>query len=148
MAYARWGLTNAIAAALTGVAEASLTDPVLEAAEAEIVDALGWDPDHTAYDAATDVRARGFGRAVAWQAAHRVKHPADAGDGSGDRVSSEGLGGDYSVSYAAGGVSVDPILAPRARDLLVRGGWFANVGATRGSSRTRQAFDDWQRNRI
>lgn len=146
--YDRWGLTNAIAAALTGVPVADLTDAVLDAAEDEIVDVIGWVPDAAAYDATTDVRARGFGRAVAWQAAHRLAHPASAEDGSGVRISSEGLGGDYSVSYAAGGVAADPVLAPRSRDLLVRGGWFRNVGVTAGSSRTRQAFDDWQRNRV
>lgn len=148
MPYDRWGITNASAASLTGVAEASLTDPVLEAAEAEIVDAIGWDPDHTAYTPADDVRARGFGRAVAWQAAYRTTVARAATDGGGGVVTSESIPGDYSVSYA-GGVPVDPILAPRARQILRSHGWLRNVGATTGGGRGgRLAADDWQRNRI
>lgn len=149
MPYDRWGITAATAATITGKAEADLTDAVLDAAEAEIVDAIGWIPDPDLYDLVTpDVRARAFGRAIAWQAAHRLDTPAGPTDGSGVAIASEALGGDYSVTYGPGGATVDPLLSSRARDLLARAGWFRNAGATVGSATARQSFDDWQRNRI
>lgn len=144
-AYNRWGLDAGDAALLTGV---TVTDVDLENAEDEIVDVIGWAPDPDAYDPTTDVRARGFARAIAWQAAHRTAAARSASDGAGGLILSESIPGDYTVTYGGRGIAVDPLLAPRARQILRTHGWFRNVGATAGTGRARLGFDDWQRNRI
>lgn len=135
MPYDRWGQTTATADALTG---ATLTDADLEAAEEEIVDALGWRPDPDNYGDADptadghDVRVRAFGRAVAWQAAHRADVAPSATDGADDGISQESIGDNYSVTRREG--SIDPeraTLAARTRTLLARAGWFAPVRSGR-----------------
>lgn len=129
MAYDRWGMTNEGAAALTGKDVASLTDDVLNAAEADLYDALGWEPDWDAH-AGTDPlppRVRAFGRAVAWQGAYRIDNPAGATDGE-VAVSNESMT-DYSVTYARP-VTEAPYTASRSQRLLVRWGWVKGAGTT------------------
>lgn len=153
--YARWGMTAAIATALTGT---PLSTARLANAEEELVDVLGWrpdpdqygDPDPTAVD--HDARVRAFGRAVAWHAAARAATPAAASDGSGSEVTSESIAGEYTVAYAAGASAssrADELLAPRARKLLADAGWFAPVSSVRtrpgyGATRLRRGSTDWQ----
>lgn len=120
--YTRWGLTVEAATRLTGV---ELSAALLETAEAEIVDWLGWEPDPDDYNLdGTDRRPVAFARAVAWQAAHRAATPATAVDG-GTPISQESIGGgDYAVTYARPHVEAEEV-APKARRLLTRAGWTA-----------------------
>lgn len=137
--YDRWGMTVDAAVSLTGVAAISTAS--LTNAEEELVDELGWRPDPDLYGdpdptaLAHDVRARAFGRAVAWQAAMRAGTPASASDGSGSgEVASEMIASEYQVAYrASSSARADERLAPRARKLLADAGWFAAGSAFRSS---------------
>lgn len=132
-AYDRWLMTAASADTLTGVA---VTDDALAAAEAEIVEAIGWRPKLSTYSQDLDVdgdpvdeRVSMLGRAIAWQAAHRTTVAATATDGVATGTTSETIGR-YSRSIEAGTVTA-PLLAPRAFRLLTRGGWLNLTGQTR-----------------
>ena len=132
MPYDRWHRTEADAIELTGVA--GLTQADLEAAEEDLVDLIGWRPNVSSYSTAvdavtghpTDRRVEAFGKAVAWQAAHRAGTTAKPDD-QAVRVSSESVA-EWSSSYRGGRLD-DPIIGARARRLLVRGGWLARSNA-------------------
>lgn len=132
----RWNMTVAKADALTG---GTLNDDALISAEEELVDFLGWRPDPDDYESPNpsddvhDVRAYGFGKAIAWQAAYRATVAAGANDGAVVSVTEESIGGgDYSYTRTAGTTDA-PLLGGRARTLLVRGGFTAasRAGTTR-----------------
>jgi hypothetical protein len=151
--YARWGMTAAVATALTGT---PLSTARLFNAEEELVDVLGWrpdpddygDPDEAALD--HDVRARAFGRAVAWHAAARATTAPSATDGGGGEVASEMIASEYQVAYRQSPTArADTMLAPRARKLLADAGWFAPVTSVRtrpgyGAGRLRRGSTAWQ----
>lgn len=149
MAYTRWGMTEAEAEALTGTGTgdgATLTEQILDRAETDLVDVLGWRPDPAGWSVGgtvTDERARAFGRAVAWQAAWRSAGGGAAPDPSAPgNVESEGWP-DYNVGYGEGGKQTRAELpaSPRALELLARFGWYArgSVSST-GASRGRDPF--------
>jgi hypothetical protein len=131
----RWGMTVAKADALTG---GTADDDSLISAEEELVDFLGWRPDPDDYESPNpaddvhDVRAFGFGKAIAWQAAYRATVSAGADDGAVVALTQESIGGDYSFTRTAGTTDA-PLLGGRARTLLVRGGFTAasRAGTTR-----------------
>lgn len=139
MAYARFGMTNAEAERLTQVGAGdgtTLTDAILEAAEADLEDALGFelledelDPDSWAFTT--------VGRAVAWQGAYRHLAGPDAlaGTVANDATKSENIG-DYSYTLEDGAAVSSPPVAPRARDLLARSGLLAERMAGRTSQPT------------
>lgn len=128
-----WGMDGTTATTLTG---STISDADLDVAEEEIVDYLGWRPDEDDYgdpDPATvatglhDVRARAYGRAVAWQAAYRADTAAAPGDGGSTGITSESIG-DYSYQREPGSVDT-PHLVARARTLLARAGFTAAAWA-------------------
>jgi hypothetical protein len=133
--FSRWNMTVDKADKLTG---GTLNDDRLIAAEEEIVDFLGWRPDPDDYDSPDpvadvhDVRAFGFGKAIAWQAAYRATVAATANDGAVVQVTEESIGGDYSFKRTPGTTDA-PVMGARARTLLVRGGFTAasRSGTTR-----------------
>ncbi len=137
MPYDRWSMDPSKASALTGV---TVGDADLEAAELEVRDVIGWAPDPDSYSTEVDGlgqpvdrRVVAFGRAVAWQAAHRLEDTASAGDAPA-RIASEGIGsGDYTVTYAGSGKAEGGLLGARTRSLLASGGWLARrmAGYTR-----------------
>jgi hypothetical protein len=146
--YDRWGLTNETAATIAGLDEAP-TDAELDAAEEEIIDALGWAPDPARFpDTAAgrqDLRARAMGRAIAWQVRWRRDNPADAGDAAGDTgKTSESIAGDYSFSRNTGAPPPAGIrIADRARQLLVRAGLVAEGNLARSGSHREEPPDTW-----
>lgn len=142
MPYTRWLMTEADASALTG---ATLAEADLVAAEAELVDWLGWRPIAGHYSTLldsdgfpVDPRVEAFGRAVAWQAAMRVGIPAanvaarTAKPDDGAVALEDERIAEWSATYATPHVTDDRI-ASRARDLLIRHGWAARglAGYTR-----------------
>ena len=150
MPYERWGMTAVLASDLTGVA---ISDALLEAAEDDVREAIGWSPapvewstDVDADGELLDRRVSAFGKAIAWQAAYRAAEGAPAADdGSSTGIVSESFA-DYSASYGPNGKPPErALLAPRAARLLKRYGWHALAGRTTAGTLARNAHD-WQRN--
>lgn len=124
----RWGQTAETAAALTG---AALVDVDLERAEDEIRDVLGWEPRPETWTVAGVVGPAGlaFGRAIAWQAAWRKAHPADAGDVDAGKTSESFP--DYSYSRERPIAAAGLRLSDRALAILERWGFRRMTGASR-----------------
>lgn len=153
MPYDRWGVTETTASDLTGTA--GLTDAQMVRAEDEIREAIGWFPNPAAYSTDTDangapvdVRAWTMGRAISWQAAHRAARAAEASDGTTDGKTSEAIA-DYSYSKPEALAMIPPparrLVAPRAAELLVRGGWFARARTGSAGGTRVGSPHDWQR---
>lgn len=148
--YLRWGLTNETAAQIAGLTDEP-TDAELTDAEEELIDALGWAPDPDRFPdrgGRQDLRARAFGRAIAWQVRWRREHPAEAGDVDAGKTS-ESIAGEY--SFSRGGTTGQGIplattirIADRARALLTRAGLFAEGGLARSGAGRTEAPDTWR----
>jgi hypothetical protein len=131
VSYDRYGMTVELARHLTR--EPALTVGDLEVAEVDLLDVVTTRPDP---DGDVTDRTAGFGRAVAWQAAHRAGQPSAEAD---DRIARESFP-DYTVDYRDD-VAPRPV-SRKVHALLVRWGWYTTSGYTTSG---RAGGDLWSR---